>query len=101
VDQGPRSMTAHVRLVAEERGGLRKEKSWAPFILIYSLAVGLIALGVGAVASFAASSETAKLVLWSVVTGITAVAAGAARESRWARELSHSVARWIQSAQRL
>ncbi len=94
-------MTAHSRLIADDRRALRQEKSAGPAMLIYSLVSGLVALGVGAAASFAASSEEGKLVLWSVVTGITAVAAGAAHESRWVRGLPRSVVRWVLSAQHL
>lgn len=99
MDQGPRSMTANMRLAADDRRALQDEKSEGPAILAYSLVVGLIALGVGAIASFAISSEGGKLILWSVVTGITAATAGAARESRWVRCLSRSVAHWVHSAQ--
>ena len=88
-----------MRLAADDRRALQDEKSEGPAILVYSLVVGLIALGVGAVASFAVSSEGGKLVLWSVVTGITATTAGAARESRWIRYLSRSVAHWVHSAE--
>jgi hypothetical protein len=95
-------MTAHVmRLIADDGRARQHEKSAGSATLIYSLLSGLVALGVGAVASFAASSEEAKLIVWSVVTGITAMVAGAAHESRWVRYLSRSVVHWIQSAQRL
>lgn len=92
-------MTANIRLAADDGRPLQHGKSEASAIIGYSLVVGLIALGIGAVASFAASSEGGKLVLWSVVTGVTATAAGAARESRWVRHLSRSVAQWVRSAQ--
>jgi hypothetical protein len=102
VDQGPRSMTAHMmRLIADDGRARQHEKSEGSATLIYSLFSGLVALSLGAAASFAASSEEGKLVVWSVVTAITAMAAGAAYESRWVRDLSRSVVHWIQSAQRL
>lgn len=98
VDQGLWPMTAHARLIAADRRAMQQEEAKGPALLLYSLVSGLVALGVGAVASFAASSEEGKLVLWSVVTGITAVTAGAAHESRWVRGLPRSVVHWILSA---
>jgi len=100
VDQGLRSTTAHARLVADG-GRARRGRAEGPVTLIFSLVSGLVALGVGAVVSFAVSSEESKLVVWSVATGITAAVAGVAYESRWVRGLSCSVVRWIQSAQGL
>jgi hypothetical protein len=102
VDQGLRSMTAHMmRLIADDGGAQQHKKSEGAATLIYSLFSGVVALSLGAAASFAASSEEGKLVVWSAVTGITAMAAGAAHESRWVRDLSRLVVHWIQSAQRL
>jgi hypothetical protein len=102
VDQGPQSMTAHMmRLIADDGHTRQHEKSEGSSTLLYSLFSGLVALSLGATASFAASSEESKLVVWFVVTAITAMVAGAAHESRWVRDLSRSVVHWIQSAQRL
>jgi hypothetical protein len=101
VDQRPQSLTAHARLIADVGRALPQEKAGGSATVIYSLISGLAALGVGAVASFAASSEVGRLVLWAVVTGTTAIVAGVAYESRWVRGLSRSVVRWIQAAQRL
>jgi uncharacterized membrane protein YoaK (UPF0700 family) len=100
VEQRPRSLAANVRLVADDRSALRHEKVGSPAIVVYSLISGCGALGVGAVASFAASSAIGKLVLWMVFTTITAVTAGIAYESRWVRGFSYSVIRWIQSIDR-
>lgn len=101
MDQRPRSLTAHMRMIGSAGRALPHEKAEGPVIVIYSLISGFAALGVGAAASFAASSEMGRLVLWAVVTGITATVAGAAYESRRVRDLSRSVVRWIQTAQRL
>jgi hypothetical protein len=90
-----------MRVFADGRRALHDERADSDVTLAYSLVAGFVALGVGAVTSFAASSEGGKLVLWSVVTAVTATAAGAARDSRWVRELSRSVADWIRSAQGL
>lgn len=95
-----RSLAGNVRPVARESQLLRHEKVGSPAIVVYSLLSGCGALGVGAVASFAASSVAAKLILWMVVTSSTAIAAGVAYESRWVRGFSHSVIRWIQSVDR-
>jgi hypothetical protein len=94
-------MTAHARLVGDGGRVLRQGKAGGPATLIFSLVSGLVALAVGAVSSFAASSEEGKFVVWSVVTGITAAVAGVAYESRWVRDLSCPLVRWIQSAWRL
>lgn len=95
-------MTAHIlRLIADDGGARKQAKLAGPAVLVYALSAGLLALGLGAVASFAVSSEQGKLVIWSVVTGITAIAAGAMHESRRVRYWSRSVARWFQTAQRL
>jgi hypothetical protein len=98
VDQGPQPRTAHVMTGREHTQ--QQDKGDGPATLAYALFSGLGALGAGAVASFAASSAQVKLVVWSIVTGITAIAAGAAYESRRVRGLSRLVAAWIQAAQR-
>ena len=101
MEERPRSLAASVRLVADDRSALRHEKVGSPaIIVVYSLISGFTAVGLGAVASFAASSLLGKLVLWMVVTTTTAVTAGIAYESRWMRDISYSVIRWIQSIDR-
>jgi hypothetical protein len=93
-------VTGHTRLLADDERVSSQEKAEEGAPLIYSLISGFVALGIGAVASFAASSEEGKLLIWSVVTGSIAVTAGAAHESQRVRNLSRSVVRWILSAPR-
>lgn len=95
-------MTAQIlRLIGDDWDARKQEKPEGSAVLVYALFAGLLALGLGAVASFAASSEQGKLVIWSVVTGIAAIAAGVVHESRWVRYWFRLVARWFQTAQRL
>ena len=101
MEQGSRSIATHMRVFAHGGRASQRERADSAVTFVYSLVSGFVALGVGAVASFAASSEGARLILWSSVTAVMAIAAGAARESRWVRELSRSAADWIRSAQNL
>lgn len=57
-------------------------QSWPPLI-IYSVASGVIAVVIGAVASLI-TPWPQRLMSWAAVTGATAVAAGVVRESRFA-----------------
>jgi hypothetical protein len=89
-----------VDLMADERHRQRA-KAGVPAMFIYSATCGFLALVMGAVASLAVTSQASKLMTWSIVTGIAALAAGAAYESRWARRWSRLIIHWIQAAQRL
>jgi hypothetical protein len=84
-------------LAVQRDGGVAHPR---PNIIAYSLTSGAVALVIGALASLTASSMTARVTVWCVVTGATSFASGLARDSATVSTWWFSLGRWMRGPAR-